>query len=319
MALVKISELLKKSQESDFLIGAIECWNFESAIAIISAAEMTKSPVVLFAGEPAIKLLGLQNLIRMMLDLAENAEVKVACHLESVNETDILLQAIRYGLKSVIYDGSELPFNENIKNSRDLANAAHLEGAEVEAQLGSMPFSESGTGYENIDFSKHKTRLDEAEYFAANTGIDILAPNLGNVHGLYKQKIHDLDLDLANSLVKKIGLPITLHGGTGIPDEIIEDAKKSRLSMMYLATSIFENFRICTKRNIDKKSGYGSICDISILCRDNLKEYVAGRLNLMGSSRFENKNQFFSNEYIGYLVKVISDEISKTGLKNINE
>ena len=88
---------------------------------------------------------------------------------------------------------------------------------------------------------------------------------------------------------------------------------------MYLATSIFENFRICTKRNIDKKSGYGSICDISILCRDNLKEYVAGRLNLMGSSRFENKNQFFSNEYIGYLVKVISDEISKTGLKNINE
>jgi len=287
MALVKISELLKKSQDGDFLVGAFECWNYESAIAIVSAAEATKSPVVLFTGDPGVKLLGIRNLVRMMLDLAENAEVKVACHLESVNDTGILLQAIKYGLKSVIYDGSELLLEENIKNTKNLVSAAHSVGAEVEAQLGSMPFSDSGTGYENIDFSKHKTKVEEAEYFISRTGIDILAPNLGNVHGLYKQKIQNLDLNLANSLVKQTGLPVTLHGGTGIPDKIIGEAKKSKLSMMYLATSIFENFRLCTKLNIDTKSGYGSMSDISVLCRDNLKEYIKNRLIFLKSFDIE--------------------------------
>ena len=157
MALVKITELLKKSQGSDFLIGAIECWNYESAIAIISAAEIINSPVVLFAGNPGINLLGIRNLVRIMLDLAENSEVKVACHLESVNETEILLHGIKYGLKSEIYDGSELPFDENVKRTASLVKAARDAGAEVEAQLGSMPFSLGGTGYESIDFSKHKT------------------------------------------------------------------------------------------------------------------------------------------------------------------
>jgi ketose-bisphosphate aldolase len=287
MALVKISELLKKAQTGDFLIGAFECWNYESAIAIISAAEATKSPVVLFTGGPGVKLLGIRNLVRMMLDLAENAEVKVACHLESVDDIGVLLQAIKYGLKSVIYDGSELLLEENIKNTKNLVSAAHSEGAEVEAQLGSMPFSESGVGYENIDFFKHKTKVEEAQYFISRTGIDVLAPNLGNVHGLYKQKIQNLDLDLANSLAEQFGLPITLHGGTGIPDEIIEEAKKSKISMMYLATSIFENFRICTKLNIDTKSGYGSTSDIAALCRDNLKTYIMGKLNFLGSYKFE--------------------------------
>jgi fructose-bisphosphate aldolase class II len=91
-----------------------------------------------------------------MLDLAENSEVKVACHLESVNETDILLQGIKYGLKSVIYDGSELPFDENVKRTASLVKAARDAGAEVEAQLGSMPFSLGGTGYESIDFPNTK-------------------------------------------------------------------------------------------------------------------------------------------------------------------
>jgi fructose-bisphosphate aldolase class II len=314
MALVKITELLKKSQGSDFLIGAIECWNYESAIAIISAAEIINSPVVLFASNPGINLLGIRNLVRIMLDLAENSEVKVACHLESVNETDILLQGIKYGLKSVIYDGSELPFDENVKRTASLVKAAHDAGAEVEAQLGSMPFSLSGTGYESIDFSKHKTGLEEAKYFVENTGIDILAPNLGNVHGLYKQKIHDLDLALANSLVEKVCLPVTLHGGTGIPDELIEEAKKSKLSMMYIATSIFENFRVCIKNNIDKKSGYGSICDISIICRDNLIDYVTGRLKQLGSLRFENKSMFLSDKYINNLANIISAELKERKL-----
>lgn len=286
MALIKISELLKKAQDKDYLIGAFECWNYESAIAPLYAAEEINSPFVLFAGLPAVELLGLRNLIKMMLDIAGNSSVPVACHLESVNDTKILFNAIKYGLKSVIYDGSELSLEENIKNTRELVSFAHSEGAEVEAQIGSMPFSEFGKGYEAIDFSQHKTKIKEAEYFALETGIDILAPNLGNVHGLYKQKIKTLDLKLADSLVEKIGLPITLHGGTGIPEEIIKDARKTRLSMMYVATSIFEHYRICIKSNIDKKNGYGSMAEISKICLDNLKNYILKRLELLGTSKY---------------------------------
>jgi fructose/tagatose bisphosphate aldolase len=107
---------------------------------------------------------------------------------------------------------------------------------------------------------------------------------------------------------------VTLHGGTGIPDELIEEAKKSKLSMMYIATSIFENFRICIKNNIDKKSGYGSICDISIICRDNLIDYVTGKLKQLGSLRFENKSMFLSDKYINNLANIISAELKERKL-----
>lgn len=312
MTLIKISNLLKASQNEDYLIGCIECWNYESAIAIISAAEEVNCPVVLFTGEPAIKLLGMRNLARMILDLAVYSKIPVACHIEAVNDHTILFEAIKYGFPSVIYDGSELPIEQNIRNTKELVQVAHAVGVEVEAQIGSMPLSETGTGYEKIDFSKHKTRIDEAEFFVQQTKIDILAPNLGNVHGLYKEKIKTLDLDLANALVDRIGLPITLHGGTGIPDEILSEAKKSKLSMVYFATSIFENFRSCLKSSIDTKSGYGSVSDIECECRDNLKSYVEERLIFLESRKYFNPYSKLENLQLEKITKIITDEILKS-------
>jgi fructose-bisphosphate aldolase class II len=311
MSLVKITDLLKKSRDGDYFIGAIECWNFESAIAIIMAAEKINSPVVLFTGDPAVKLMGMKNLANMMLTLAADSKVPVACHIEAVNDHTILYEAIKYGFPSVIYDGSELPFDQNIKNTKELVNVAHAVGVEVEAQIGSMPFSEGGTGYEQIDFSKHKTKLEEAELFAKETNIDMLAPNLGNVHGLYKQKIKELDIELANNLSDHVGLPITLHGGTGIPEDIIKKARSSKLSMMYLASSIFESFRICMRCNIDTKSGYGSLGEIGLECRDNLINYVIDRLTLMNSKQFFVDRNDVENLEVEQLVNLITNEIIK--------
>lgn len=281
MSLVKFTELLKKSQDSKYLTGIFECWDYESAIAEITAAEKHNVPMVLFTGAPAVRLLGMKNLAKMMLYLAENAKVPVACHIESVDDYEILFEAIKYGFPSVIYDASEMPLEQNIKNTKKLVEVAHIMGVEVEAQIGSMPFSATGLGYEDINFSEHKTKVEEAERFVSETKIDILAPNLGNVHGLYKQKVKTIDVELANKLVEKTGLPITLHGGTGIPDEIVREAKKSKLGAMYFATCLFENFKTTVKENIDKFSGYGCFGEVLIKGRDNLEEIIDNKIKLI--------------------------------------
>lgn len=289
MSLIKITDLLNKSKDMCYLFGAFECWNYESAIAIISAAEEVNCPVILFAGEPAIKLLGMRNLAKMMLDLAINSKVSVACHIEAVNDYTILLEAIKYGFPSIIYDAAELSLEQNIKNTKELVLVAHAMGVEVEGQVGSMPFSDTGTGYEHIKFNEHKTRIVEAELFARETKIDILAPNLGNVHGLYKEKVKTIDIELANKLAEKICLPITLHGGTGIPDRILQNAKESKISMMYLATCLYEEFRLCVKHNIDTNKGYGSFAEIEIQCRNNLEKFIVNRLNFLESKNILNQ------------------------------
>ena len=281
MSLIKFTELLKESQNSNYLIGIFECWDYESAIAEINAAEKNNVPMVLFTGDPAVRLLGMKNLAKMMLSLAENAKVPVACHIEAVNDYEILFEAIKYGFPSVIYDASELPLEQNIENTKKLVAVAHIMGVDVEAQIGSMPFSATGLGYENIKFEDHKTKVEEAERFVSETKIDILAPNLGNVHGLYKQKVKTIDIDLANKLVEKTGLPITLHGGTGIPDEIVKEAKKSKLGAMYFATCLFENFKSSVKENIDKFGGYGAFGEILIKSRDRLQELVNDKIKLI--------------------------------------
>lgn len=283
MTLAKITDLFNETKTKNYLVGILECWNYESALAIVNIAEEKKKPVVLFTGDPAVRLLGMKNLATMMLNIAENASVPVACHIEAVNDYSILIEAIKYGFPSVIYDASELPLEENIRNTKKLVEIAHLMGVEVEAQIGSMPFSATGSGYENINFDLYKTKIEEAERFAHETGIDILAPNLGNVHGLYKQKVKTIDIDLANRLVEKIGLPITLHGGTGIPDEIIREAKKTKLSAMYYATTLFENFRNCIKENIDSKTGYGSYAEILIGCKKNFEDFIRTKFDLLYS------------------------------------
>jgi len=281
MPLIKFTELLKDSQNNNYITGIFECWNYESALAEINAAEKRNVPMVLFAGDPAVRLLGIKNLAKFMLSLAGDAKIPVACHIESVNDYKILFEAIKYGFPSVIYDASEMPLEQNIENTRKVVEFAHNLGAEVEAQIGSMPFAATGLGYEKIKFEEHKTKIEEAERFASATKIDVLAPNLGNVHGLFKQKVKEVDIDLANRLVEKTGLPVTLHGGTGIPDEIIKEAKKSKIGGMYFATCLFENFKFSVKQNIDKYSGYGAFAEVLINCRKNLEEYVEEKINLI--------------------------------------
>ncbi|MDW2799479.1 class II fructose-bisphosphate aldolase [Clostridium boliviensis] len=220
--LITMKSILKLAEARKIAVGAFNITSLEGIQAVLGAAEEAGQPVILqFAPvhETIIPLTVIGPIIVMM---AENAAVPVAVHLDHCDDFKVLKQALDLGFTSVMYDGSALPFEENMAGTKIAVELAGAYGASVEGEIGAMgreeflSVGEEGEGSEAAESCY--TDPDQAEMFAAATGIDALACSFGTVHGLYLKK-PDLDLDRISRIRKKVELPIVMHGGSGISDE----------------------------------------------------------------------------------------------------
>jgi ketose-bisphosphate aldolase len=206
--------LLRDAHAGRFAVPAFNVSNLETTQAIIAAAEAAAAPVILQVSPGAIAYAGYDALTRLVMDVAERAAVPVVVHLDHCRDSAVVERAIADGYDSVMFDGSVLPLPENIAMTRRLVALARDadDGIAMEAELGRIG------GREDTDAATaiaERTTPDEAAAFVEATDIDVLAPNLGNLHRMPDDSV-TLDLEQIRAISDATGRPIALHGGSGI-------------------------------------------------------------------------------------------------------
>ncbi|MDO4741673.1 MAG: class II fructose-bisphosphate aldolase [Eubacteriales bacterium] len=216
--LANLNELMRYAEEKQVAIGAFNGPTLESARAALEAAEQLNMPVILQHAPAHDPYISLELAGRIMLTLADQAAVPVCVHLDHGDSAETVMRAIRTGYTSVMYDASGKPFEQNLEETRSIVSLAHAVGVSVEAELGNMPhnFHNELTEYDPEAFY---TVPEDAKKFADATGVDALAISFGTVHGVYKAKPR-LNFDIIRQ-VRAItnGLPLVMHGGSGLSDE----------------------------------------------------------------------------------------------------
>lgn len=235
MPLVEAGEMLRKALEGKYAVGQFNINNLEWTKSILEACEEVQSPVILGVSEGAGKYMGgFNTVVGMVTGLVKdlNITVPVAIHLDH-GSFQGAQDAIEAGFTSVMFDGSHYDLEENLDKTKKIVELAHSKGISVEAEVGSIGGEEDGvigTG-EVADPQECKQLVD--------CGIDFLAAGIGNIHGAYPENWEGLDLEVLEEIQKTVGeIPMVLHGGTGIPAEMVQDAIKLGVSKVNVNTEL---------------------------------------------------------------------------------
>ncbi len=213
--LVNLVEILKLAEEKKCAVGAFNTPNLECVNAVLAAAEKLNVPVIISHAELHEEVSPLAKIGPVMVQAAENAKVPVCVHLDHCETLSYMQQALDIGFTGVMYDGSTLPYAENLANTKKAVAMAKAYHCGVEAELGALASREGGALSAS---GPVYTDPDEAVAFCKETGIDALAPSFGTAHGIYKSK-PVLDLDRVKVIAEKTGLPLVMHGGSGVSPE----------------------------------------------------------------------------------------------------
>ncbi len=221
MPLLPGAELLTEAVSKGYALGHFNISNLENLQAAVSAAIELKSPIFIAVTEGAAKYAGMEYLAGAAKLAVQEAGLPMALHLDHGQNLKVIEKAIECGFTSVMIDASSLPLEENIEMTRKVVDLAHPKGISVEAELGRI-----GGREDNVSVSEREAMMvvpEEAARFLEETGIDSLAPAVGTLHGAfkYKGKAH-LDFERLKKVRELTGLPLVLHGASGVPGDIVE-------------------------------------------------------------------------------------------------
>lgn len=247
--LVSAKEMLQKAKAEGYAVAQININNLEWIKAVLSTVQELKSPVILGVSEGAAKYMGgYENVMAMVstLDKAMNITVPVAVHLDH-GSYEGAFKAIRAGFTSVMFDGSHYPLEENLKKTQEVVAVAHAVGVSVEAEVGSIGGEEDG-----VVGTGELADPEECRIIAA-TGVDLFAAGIGNIHGKYPANWKGLDFGVLKTVSEVTnGVPLVLHGGTGIPADQITKAISLGIAKINVNTELQLAFAAATRKYIEE-------------------------------------------------------------------
>ena len=236
MALVPMKKLLENAEKNNIAVGAFSVGNMEMVMGAVAAAEELNMPIILQIAECRLKNSPLELMGPMMISAAKNSKVEIAVHLDHGLKIETVEKALKMGFTSVMFDGSTLPLEENIKAVKKVREMADEYGATVEAELGVVGGNEGdGAAHEILC-----TNPNDAKLFCDETGVDALAVAIGNAHGNYPV-LPNLRFDVLDDIDKMVETPLVLHGGTGITDEMFQQAIMLGVRKVNIATASFDH------------------------------------------------------------------------------
>ena len=218
--LVNLKEILKIAEADKIAVGMFNATGFDSLQAVVGAAEELNQPVILAHAEVHNVYNDIFMAAPAMLAVAENAKVPVCVHLDHGTSLDMVYKAISAGFTSVMMDASALPYKENLRITKEITECAHELNVSVEAELGRLVTGEAGSNEVHTDMvaEDYYTDPDEAAAFCKATGIDALAIAFGTAHGFYTAQ-PKLDFNVVKNVARATGLPLVMHGGSGVSEE----------------------------------------------------------------------------------------------------
>ena len=238
MKLVDPRAVIEGARKGGYAVGAFNMHNEETAEALVWAAEAAKAPVVLQVGRAIIPHMGVRRAYELTRRVAERSNAEVVIHLDH-GSWDEVIEAIRLGFTSIMYDGAHLPFEENIRTTRRMVEIAHAFGVPVEAELGKIPDAD-----EEVDWSAYYTDVAEARRFVAETGVDYLAISVGIVHGVVPGRPQQpINIERIKEIKAVTGIPLVLHGASGLSEQEVRDARAAGVCKFNADTDLRHAFR----------------------------------------------------------------------------
>lgn len=284
MPLVSMTDMLNKAKEEKYAVGQFNLNNLEFTQAILQAAEEEKSPVILGVSEGAARYMGGFKLVVAMVEaLMEEYDVTVpvAIHLDHGSSFEMCAKAIQAGFTSVMIDGSHHPLEENIELTKKVVELAHIHGVSVEAELGRIGGQEDDL---IVDDAEAMYAIpSECDQLVRETGVDCFAPALGSVHGPYKGE-PNLGFERMEEVMNLTGVPLVLHGGTGIPTKDIQRAISLGTAKINVNTENQITSAKTVREVLAEKPDLYDPRKYLGPARETIKETVKGKMREFGSS-----------------------------------
>ncbi|MFV0239515.1 MAG: ketose-bisphosphate aldolase [Lacrimispora sphenoides] len=274
--LITMKAILELAEVKNIAIGAFNITSLEGIQAVLEVSEELNQPVILQFAPVHEAIISMNVIGPIMLMMAERASVPVAVHLDHGDDLSILKKALDMGFTSVMYDGSALSFEENAANTRIAVEMAGTYGASVEAEIGAMgrqEFSSIGEGEEGEATEGCYTDPEQAERFVKTTGIDALACSFGTVHGLYITE-PKLDFDRISQIKSRIGLPIVMHGGSGVSDQDFRKCINNGVRKINYYTYLAKAGGMHVKEKAIESEGYVYYHDVTLWGIEAMKKDV---------------------------------------------
>lgn len=251
MKLVNMTEMLKKAKAEHYAVAAININNLEWIGAVLEGAQAAKAPIILGVSAGAAKYMnGWKNVADMVNNVmnTKKISVPVALHVDH-GKYEACIEALDAGFSSVMFDGSSFPFAENLTKTKEIVKLANKKNASVEAEVGGIGGTEDG-----VTSNGEIANVDECAQIAATTGISCLAAGIGNIHGIYPADWKGLNFAKLDEISKNVnGLPLVLHGGTGIPEDQIKKAITLGICKINVNTECQLAFAEATRKYIEEK------------------------------------------------------------------
>ena len=245
MPLVELAPLARSRRASRTGLGAFNVIHLENAETFVSAAERAQEPVVLQISQNAVGYHGaLEPIALGTLAVARAASVPVVVHLDHAEDVDLVREAVALGFTSVMYDGSTLPFEENLATTHAVVANAHAHGVSVEAELGEVG------GKDGVHAPGVRTSPDDAARFVAHTGVDLLAVAVGSSHAMTTRDA-TLDTELIARIAAAVDVPLVLHGSSGVSDSGMRAAIAAGMTKINVSTHLTKVFTSCVREYLD--------------------------------------------------------------------
>ena len=280
MPLVTSKELLLDAQRNHYAVGAFNVENMEMVQAVVAAAEELSSPVILQTTPGTLKYAAPEVYYANVSAAAKAARVPVVMHLDHGSSFELAQHAFLAGYTSIMIDGSQKEFEENIAMTQSVVELCHAGGIPVEAELGKVGGKEddldggTGNGY---------TVPEEAAEFVQRTNVDFLAVAIGTAHGVYKG-IPKLDLPRINRLRELVDIPLVLHGTSGVPDDTVRECIARGMCKVNYATDLRIAFTDGVKAYLRENPDVYDPKKYGAVGRERVKQYVVQKILVCGSN-----------------------------------
>jgi len=282
MPMYGIKEMLHKAQAGRYAVPAFDVSNLEFIRAVIEVAEEERSPVILMVVPPDAEA-ALPYLVSLAKAASDHVSVPLALHLDHSPSFELCQKAIEAGFTSVMFDGSSLPFDENVAITKRVVEYAHARGVSVEAELGHVGKAETAEG-EQAD-ATHLTEPEDVKRFVELTNVDALAVSIGTAHGIYTS-LPRLDIPRLKKIKSITSVPLVLHGGSNTPDDQVKEAIANGITKLNifseLCVAMVEGLQEFLATN--KKKAPWPI-EIFEKPMTKMREVVRRKIHLCGSSR----------------------------------
>ena len=276
--LVNMNDILLPAKEGRYGIGFFNAVNVEMAKAVIETAEELHAPVIVGTAEVLLPAMSLENVADYLIPMAKRASVPVCVHYDHGLTFEKCMEALKLGFTSVMYDCSTADYETNVDKVAEMVKICHAMGVTVEGELGHVGDNE-GTGKLEKP-SDYYTDPEVALDYVHRTGIDALAVAVGNAHGDYKFP-PKLDFDRIESIAAKTGLPLVLHGGSGLADEDFRIAIKKGICKVNIFTDLDKAGKAGAEQGL--KEGAKTVMGLIPYEIDAMKAVVREKIRLFGS------------------------------------